>query len=120
MNTGRILLGGLLAGVFLNITEGVLNAVIRPRFGPGPMTGVKAGTAMWAIGYVVPSIWFAAMGLGLSAAMTTLALVWGLAEMALAGVIAGWMYREEGEAAAAPAEPTAPAAGAPPTGPPAP
>lgn len=141
MNTGRILLGGLLAGVSMNVTEGVLNAVIlmddytaimeqyglpeaswamvgyiggtfvlgfavawlyaaiRPRFGPGPMTGVKAGMAMWVIGYAVPSIWFGAMGLALSAAMTSLALVWGLAEMSLAGVIAGWVYTEEDGAA---------------------
>ena len=107
MNTKRVLLGGLAAGVLLNIGEGTLNAgilmddytalmestglveadwamagyigstfilgfavawlyaALRPRFGPGWSTGVQAGAFMWVVAYLVPSIWFAAMGMGL-------------------------------------------------------
>jgi len=135
------LLGGVLAGLFLNASEFVLNAVIlmdeymailerhgltaaswamygfilatfaigfvvawlyaaiRPRFGAGARTGVIAGLALWVVGYAVPSVWFGAMGMALSAGSTTLAIVWGLVEMAIAGVIAGWAYREEAAAA---------------------
>ncbi|GMV06883.1 MAG: hypothetical protein AMXMBFR53_31580 [Gemmatimonadota bacterium] len=141
MNTTRIALGGVAAGLLLNVTEGILNAVIlmddyealmqtyglpeaswamagyiggcfvfgfalawlyaaiRPRFGPGWGTGVRAGVLLWAVAYAVPSIWFGAMGMGLSTGKTVLALVWGLVEMVGAGVLAGWIYREEEGAA---------------------
>jgi hypothetical protein len=137
MNGKRIVMGGVLAGVFLNVSEGILNAgilmddyqalmeahqlreaswamggyiagafvlglviawlyaAIRPRFGPGWKTGVFAGMAVFIASYLIPGMWFAAMGLGLSGGQTLLALVWGVVEMALAGVIAGWAYREE-------------------------
>lgn len=141
MNAMRVLLGGLLAGVFINISEAVLNAgilmdqyqaamemhgltepswamagyivsgfvlglvlaweyaAIRPRLGPGWRTGAIAGVVLWIVGYAVPTIWFLAMGLSVGAGATTLAMVWGLVELVLAGVIAGWLYRE-GEAPA--------------------
>jgi hypothetical protein len=136
MNVKRILWGGVLAGLFLNVSEGVLNAVIlmdeyqalmdryglseaswamagyilanfalgfavawlyaaiRPRFGAGARTGAIAGVALWVVSYAVPSVWFGAMGMALSAGSTVLAIVWGLVEMALAGTIAGWAYQE--------------------------
>lgn len=136
MNVKRVLLGGLLAGVFITVSEGVLNGVvlmdeyqailsstglteaswamtgyivgtlvfgfavawlyaaIRPRFGGGWKTGALAGTVLWIVGYGVPSVWLGAMGLTMTAAPTVLALVWGIAELVLAGVIAGWLYQE--------------------------
>ena len=142
MNVTRILVGGLLAGVFLTISEGILNAgilmddyqammeghglveaswamtgyvagtfvfgfavaflyaAIRPRFGPGWQTAVIAGLPLWAVGYCVPTIWFGAMGLLAGPGATTLALVWGLVEMLIAAMIAGWLY-QEGSAAEA-------------------
>lgn len=143
MNVGRIVLGGLLAGVWVNISEGILNAwllmdpyqammemhglteaswaiavylitgfifglvvawlyaAIRPRFGPGWGTGAIAGVFSWLVGYVVPTMWFVAMGLNPGAGSMVLALVWGLVELILAGLIAGWLYREPGAPAAA-------------------
>lgn len=136
MNGKRILLGGLVAGVFVNISEAVLNAgilmddyeamseslglteaswamagyifgalvfgfaiawlyaAIRPRFGPGPATAVLAGIVVWVIGSGVPSIWLMAMGLTFGAGATLLAVVWTFVEMVIAGLIAGWFYRE--------------------------
>jgi hypothetical protein len=140
MNGKRVLLGGLVAGVFVNISEWILNAgilmdeytavveahgltaaswsmagyilgafilalaiawiyaAIRPRFGPGPRTAALAGVVVWIVGSVVPSIWFLAMGLTFGAGTTTLAVVWGLVEMVVAGLIAGWLYVETSEA----------------------
>lgn len=137
MNVKRVLWGGLLAGLFLNVSEGVLNAgilmddyqavmvryglteaswamvgyilgafafgfvlawlyaAIRPRFGGGAKTGAIAGTAIWVVAYAVPTIWFGAMGLSLGAGLTLFALAWGLVELMIAGVIAGWAYQEE-------------------------
>jgi hypothetical protein len=102
INMGRVILGGLLAGVFLYISEFVLQGVIlrgaweeaqkaigkssadmnmttsmiiyalwslvlgigsvwvyagiRPRFGAGPGTAVRAGLAVWAVGSVAPAL----------------------------------------------------------------
>jgi hypothetical protein len=99
---GRVILGGLVAGVFLYIAEFVLQGVVlsgawaeaqkaigktsadmnmstsmmlyalwslvigiatlwvyagvRPRFGAGPGTAVKAGLAVWAVGSVAPML----------------------------------------------------------------
>ena len=138
MNVKRMLLGGLLAGIWVNVSEAILNAgilmddykammadtglieadwamvgyvvsalltgfvvawiyvAIRPRFGPGPATAVYAGLAVWVVGYAIPTVWFAAMGMTLSAGLTAMAVVWGLVELVIAGMIAGWVYQEEG------------------------
>src|SRR5258707_14773503 len=102
INMGRVVLGGLAAGVVLDATDGILNSVvladqwaaymqsvgkapafggnqiagfvingfivsialvwlyaaIRPRFGPGPATAIRAGLAAWVIGYLVPNVAF--------------------------------------------------------------
>lgn len=137
MNGKRVLLGGLVAGVFVNISEAILNggilmdeyeamgetfglteaswaivgyilgawimafvvawlyAAIRPRFGAGPGTGVIAGSVVWIVGYGIPTIWFLALGLTYGPGPTVLSLVWTLVEMGLAGIIAGWLYKED-------------------------
>jgi len=155
MNVKRILLGGLLAGVFINIGEGILNGVIlmdeyqalmeqhglaetswamagylvggflfgfvvawlyaaiRPRFGGGWKTGARAAVPVWVVGCVVPTLWFGGVGLALGTGNTILVLVWALVELVVAGVIAGWLYREGGVGAAATAARTEPGAPAP-------
>lgn len=155
MNVKRVLLGGLVAGLAINVSEAVLNglilmddyeammaqyglaeaswaipayviggfvfglavawlyAAIRPRFGPGVKTGVIAGVALWVVGYMVPGAWFGAIGLTLGAGATALAVAWGLAELVVAGVIAGWLYREGAGQAAEQAAGATAAAGSP-------
>lgn len=140
INYGRVVLGGLVAGLVINVSEFILNGVIlmddyaaamesynlteaswamggyigsafilglvvawlyaaiRPRYGAGWKTGVTAGVVLWLGGYIVPSIWFLAMGMNYGTALTVLSLVWGLVELGLAGVVAGWLYREGGAA----------------------
>jgi hypothetical protein len=75
INWGRVLLGGLLAGILINVSETVLNTVV-----------LKAD-------------WEAAMktlGKSVSMAPSTIAvwIVWGLIEAVLAGLVAGRVYRE--------------------------
>ena len=45
---------GLIAGIFLIW----FYAAIRPRYGAGPGTAVKAGIAFWIIGYAIPNLGF--------------------------------------------------------------
>lgn len=145
INTTRVLLGGLAAGVLINLSEFVLwgivldapyqammaqyglgetswamtayilgglilgiavaftYAAMRPRFGPRWQTGVVAGAVIWSVGFALPMLFNSAIGLGVGAASAAVALVWGLAEMAAAGAVAGLVYQEQPAAAAAPA-----------------
>jgi hypothetical protein len=83
------------AGEVLSPSVVFFYAAARPRFGPGPMTAVRVAVALWAGGYVLSII-----GAGLMGMFPPGLLVWwaavGLAEMILAALAGGWMYREGG------------------------
>jgi len=137
INTVRVILGGLAAGLVINIVETVVNmllikhvmddllaslnlepidaaagvgymvlafalgilivwtyAAIRPRYGPGAMTALRAGFAVWAAFYLLGagSNWL--MGI----APTHLYihnLLYSLPMMLIAAWVGGRLYREE-------------------------
>jgi hypothetical protein len=137
INWGRVVLGGIAAGVLINVSEYVLNevvlkaqmqeamkalgksiptggtvipvwilwsfmmgvaavwlyAAIRPRYGAGPMTAVKAGVAVWVVAPLLSSIAFANLGIF---ALNGVMLVWTLVEAVVATVAGAWLYKEEG------------------------
>ena len=126
MNWRRIILGGLAAGVIINVSEvvlhqGVLNelsggqvamknikgfligitlvwlyAAIRPRYGAGLKTAICAGAAVWFLVYFLSIIGDVWMW----PLQAQLAVVgWGLVEMIVAGLAGGWIYREQGQTA---------------------
>ena len=139
INWGRVILGGLVAGVIINISEGVLNskvlkddwaavmktmgktmeeggsamavwlilgfamgiagvwlyAAIRPRFGPGAGTAVRAGLAFWFFVDVFSLVAQANMGLFASRMLVTIA-IWTLVQNVVAIVVGAWLYKEEG------------------------
>lgn len=68
-------------------------AAARPRFGPGPGTAVIVAVALFLGGYLL-----SIMGYGMIGMYPTGMLVWwgavGLAEMILAALAGGWVYRE--------------------------
>jgi hypothetical protein len=143
MNFARIIMGGLAAGLVINVSEGILNAVvladdwakimaglgkpaefsggqivmfnvmgftmgiamvwlyaaIRPRYGAGAKTAICAGCATWTLSTLLPSIGQAAMDL-FPSGLIAFALAWSLVEMVVAGLVGGWVYREEAPAAA--------------------
>lgn len=69
-------------------------AAIRPRYGPGPKTAACAGFALWLIGWLAPSLWWARILLlptGLVASSAVMALVGIVAAM----VLGAWPYKEE-------------------------
>lgn len=74
-----------------------LYAAIRPRFGPGPVTALRAGALIWVATWLMYYIWLAPSGRGLlflKPWSTVLALAWDLAAVLLAALAAGWVYRE--------------------------
>ncbi len=129
INTGRVVVGGLVAGLIIAIicsiaaaaagSQGLLPpryrqgvsalepllwlatgivlawiyAAIRPRFGPGAGTAVKAALPVWVVGWVVP--FFGASMLGIVPTNTMLA-AWlvGLTALLAAGWVAGCLYKE--------------------------
>jgi peptidoglycan/LPS O-acetylase OafA/YrhL len=137
INWGRVVLGGIAAGVLINISEYLLNevvlkaqmeeamkglgkslpaggtvitvwilwsfvmgiaavwlyAAIRPRYGAGPMTAVKAGVAVWVLAQLLLCIAFANLGIF---PLNGLMLVWTLVEAIVATVAGAWVYQEEG------------------------
>jgi hypothetical protein len=135
-NRKRVLLGGLLAGLVINVGEFLLNvpiagaaleaaaneaglapptaavmamyvamaftfgivlvwlyAAIRPRYGAGPATAVRAGFVVWLVGYAFPTVSLGAMGL-FSPGLLLLVAAWGMVEFPLAALAGAWAYRE--------------------------
>jgi hypothetical protein len=139
VNWGRVILGGILAGVVMNVSEFVLNevvlkkanedamkalgktmpesggtigvwivlgfvigiaavwlyAAIRPRYGAGPGTAVKAGIAVWVLGSLYQTVVFWNLGLY---PKNALLLVWTLVEAIVSTVAGAWLYREDAAA----------------------
>ncbi len=69
-----------------------LYAAFRPRFGQGFGTALIAAATVWTLSYVMPTVMMLAIGMGSSS--TALTLVWGAAELVIAGAVAGAVYRE--------------------------
>ena len=136
INWGRVVLGGIAAGVLVNLSEYLMNevvlkkandeamkalgktmpeaggtilvwivwgflfgiaavwlyAAIRPRYGAGAGTAVKAGVAAWFFSQLFSAIVFWNLGLF---PFNPVVLVWTLAEAVLVTVFGAWLYKEE-------------------------
>ncbi len=75
----------------LGLLTAYLYALIRPRCGAGPKTGVCAGLLVWSLHTLLPAAGVANMGL---MDLSVVGLAWTAVEMALAGVLAGMLYSE--------------------------
>jgi hypothetical protein len=137
-NRGRVILGGLLAGVVINVVEFLTNGVIlkdswgramqalgkpgdlsagaiamfnvwgfllgiaavwlyaaiRPRYGMGPSTAVRAGLAAWAIAVFLPNLGNYPLGL-FPARLLVIATVVALVELVAATLAGAWFYKEK-------------------------
>ena len=135
INFPRVILGGLLAGVVVNISEFSLHqvvmkaqeietlkalgktmpqggavilvwvlwgfawgigavwlyAAIRPRYGAGAGTAVRAGLAAWFFSSLLMTAAMTNMGL---LPFSGLEFCWTLVQSILAAVVGGWAYRE--------------------------
>jgi len=76
----------------MGLLTAYLYALIRPRCGAGPKTGVCAGLLVWALHTLLPAggMW----NMGMAPDGLPLMLAWTAAELALAGVLAGMLYSE--------------------------
>ena len=136
VNGKRIVLGGIVAAVIVNVGEGLLGlllrrdyeaairalgirmepglatllpiawsfavgilaiwlyAAIRPRYGPGPRTAVRAGLALWAFSTVTFSVAMASLRI-FPARLMAIATAWSLVEIIVAVVVGASLYREK-------------------------
>ncbi len=76
----------------MGLLTAYLYALIRPRCGAGPKTGVCAGLLVWALHTLLPAggMW----NMGMAPDGLPLMLAWTAAELSLAGVLAGMLYSE--------------------------
>lgn len=136
INGKRIVLGGIVATLIVNVGEGLLGlllkrdyetairalgirmepdlatllpiawsfvvgilaiwlyAAIRPRYGPGPRTAVRAGLALWAFSTVTFSVAMASLRI-FPARLMAIATAWSLVEIIVAVVVGASLYREK-------------------------
>ena len=70
-----------------------LYAAIRPRFGPGPATALRAALFVYLAAYASTALLFLEIEV-YSPASTAIVLVWSLAEVVLMAMAGAWLYRE--------------------------
>lgn len=92
--TSGAIVAFIIWGFLLGIAAIWLYAAIRPRYGAGPNTAIRAGLAAWAIGAFLPNLASYPMGFfptGLLAISTVVALV----EIVLGTLAGARLYKEE-------------------------
>jgi hypothetical protein len=93
----------LVTTIVLGLLLAWLYAAIRPRYGPGPGTALRAGAFMWVATWLIYYVWLAPSGRGLlflKPGHTAIALAGELTGVLLGALGAAWMYREREEPAA--------------------
>lgn len=70
-----------------------LYAALRPRFGPGPRTALVAAAIFWLSAYLPRLLELSDFGI-LGGWRLAVSAPWGLAELVLAALLGGWLYRE--------------------------
>jgi hypothetical protein len=83
-----------ICGFLLGIASIWLYAAIRPRYGLGPITALRAGLAAWAIGAFLPNLATYPMGL-LPVRLLVIATIVALVEIVAATQAGAWLYKEE-------------------------
>ena len=137
INTGKVVVGAIAAGVVINIVESIMNlfvlsgtmeellasmnlpamggaaiggyivlafvlgfltvwtyAAIRPRYGPGPGTALRAGLAVWAAFYMLGAFSNHLMGMG-TLHLYLITMAYTLPMMLAAAYVGGMFYKEE-------------------------
>jgi hypothetical protein len=84
----------VLRGFLFGIGAVWLYAAIRPRYGAGPGTAVKAGIAAWFFTHLLCAIVFVNIGL-FAMSGETVPTLWTLVESMVSTVVGAWIYKEE-------------------------
>jgi len=92
--TASMWIGFDILGIVSGIVAIWIYAAIRPRFGAGLQSAIRAGVVVWILGVLVPNASFMYVAGLFSRHLTLYTTLGGLVEV-LAGTIAGaWLYKE--------------------------
>ena len=91
-STGAIVMFNLM-GFVLGIASVWVYAAIRPRYGEGPTTALRAGLAVWAIGALLPNLGTYAMGI-FSTRLLAIATVASLVDILVGTLVGARVYTE--------------------------
>jgi len=141
INWSRVILGGLLAGLIINVIDFLVNtfllkerwaaamealrrpgtmsspqiiaflvvgfllgimmlwlyAAIRPRYGAGVKTALCAGTAVWVLACLLPTLTPMILHI-FPRRLMAIGVVVGLVELVLGAVAGAWLYKEQSAA----------------------
>jgi hypothetical protein len=87
-------IGFELLGIACGVVAIWIYAAIRPRFGPGVGTAVKAGVAVWFVGTLLPNAGFMYLSGLFSRRLTLYTTVAGLFEIVIGTIAGAVIYRE--------------------------
>ncbi len=83
-----------LLGIVTGIVAVWLYAAIRPRFGAGVKTAVRAGVIVWILESLVPNASFMYVGGLFSKHLTLYTTLGGFVEIVVGTIVGAWLYRE--------------------------
>lgn len=90
---GPAIAGFTLLAFVLGMMTVWIYAAIRPRYGEGPGTALRAGLAVWALFYLLPLSANSLMGL-FPTGMFVAGLAYSLPMMLVAAYVGGMLYKE--------------------------
>jgi len=102
-SAGAIVIFNIL-GFVVGIVAVWVYAAIRPRYGAGPTTALRAGLAVWVVGALLPNLGTYAIGI-FPTRLLAIATVASFVDLLIGTVAGAWVYQEQ-------AVPSARAAGA--------
>jgi hypothetical protein len=88
------MIGFNLLGIVCGLVAIWIYAAIRPRFGPGVATAIRAGVAVWVLGTLLPNLGFMYLGRLFPHHLTLYTTVGGLFEVVLGTIAGAIVYRE--------------------------
>jgi hypothetical protein len=88
------IIGFNLLGIAGGLVAVWIYAAIRPRFGPGLATAIKAGMTVWVLGTLLPNLSFMYLAALFPRRLTIYTTAGGLVEVVLGTIAGAIVYRE--------------------------
>jgi hypothetical protein len=88
------MIGFNVLGIVGGIVAIWIYAAIRPRFGAGLRTAIRAGVIVWVLGTLVPNAAFMYVGNLFGKRLTLYTTLGALVEVVVGTIVGAWLYKE--------------------------